>query len=73
MPTRKISDRERLTLWARGATDDEIAEAEEIIRVEKAARKATKLGPNPGPRKARTQRVPGPPNPPKPDNDNPQG
>lgn len=42
MPTRKVSDRERLTIFARTATDDELEAALEILRVEAQVRKATK-------------------------------
>lgn len=42
MPTRKITERERLTLWARQCSDDELAEATEILRIEQRARLASK-------------------------------
>lgn len=42
MPTRKVSERERLTLYARQATDDQLEEATEILRIEQRARAATK-------------------------------
>lgn len=56
MPTRKVSDRERLTVWARTADDTQLDTAEEIIRAEKSARKAVKGGP--APRRAKVERVP---------------
>ena len=42
MPTRKISDRERWTRWAREASDDELDEALEILRIEQSVRGAKK-------------------------------
>lgn len=42
MPTRKVSERERLTLYARQATDDQLTEALEILRIEQRARAASK-------------------------------
>lgn len=42
MPTRKISERERLTLYARQATDEQLEEALEILRIEVRARAASK-------------------------------
>lgn len=76
MPTRKISERERLTMYARSASDDELDEALEILTVERRVRNAKKPTTNPKPRTrpvAKAEKVPGPPNPPKPDNDNPVG
>lgn len=78
MPTRKISEREKLTTYARTASDDELATALEIFQIESRVRTAAKAASKkPAGRKAETvptvQRVPGPPNPPKPTNDNPQG
>lgn len=40
MPTRKVSDRERLTIFARTASDDELDQALEILQVEARIRKA---------------------------------
>ena len=74
MPTRKITERERLTLYARQATDDQLTEALEILNIEVRIRKGSKGGP--APKKAATRKpaaAPGPPNPPKPANDIPQG
>lgn len=74
MPTRKVSERERLTMYARQASDDELETALEILRVEQRARTmkptARKTEKAAGNKKAV---VPGPPNPPKPANDNPVG
>lgn len=56
---RKVSERERLTMWARNASDDELDQAGEILRIEQRARstkpKATKTkarSNNPGANKA---------------------
>lgn len=72
MPTRKISEREKLTIFARTASDDELEAALEILRIEASVRKQAKQ-----PTRTTTTRkprvAPGPPNPPKPDNDNPVG
>ena len=38
MPTRKISERERLTLYARQATNEQLEEALEILRIEARVR-----------------------------------
>ena len=45
MPTRKISEREKLTIFARTATDDELASALEILQVEARVRAASKQPP----------------------------
>lgn len=42
MPTRKISEREKLTIFARTASDDELASALEILQVEQRVRAASK-------------------------------
>lgn len=42
MPTRKISEREKLTTYARTATDDELATALEIFQIESRVRTAAK-------------------------------
>lgn len=42
MPTRKISDREKLTLFARSASDTELDEAFEILAIERRVRAAGK-------------------------------
>ena len=42
MPTRKITEREKLTIFARTATDDELAQALEILQVESRVRAASK-------------------------------
>ena len=42
MPTRKVTERERLTIFARTASDDELEQALEILRVEAQVRRATK-------------------------------
>lgn len=71
MPTRKITERERLTIFARTASDDELAQALEILTVESRVRgragkqPADKADKKPRARKEPTA-VPGPPNPPKP-------
>ena len=77
MPSRKITERERLTLYARQASDDELDQALEILRIEARIRAGQKGTAN-KPKKAASRKVenntpPGPPNPPKPANDNPQG
>lgn len=64
MPTRKVSDRERLTIFARTASDDELAQALEILQVEARIRKA---GAKPAAKKAATKRPAAAP-PPPPDN-----
>lgn len=42
MPTRKISEREKLTTYARTASDDELAQALEIFQIESRVRTAAK-------------------------------
>lgn len=42
MPTRKISERERLTIYARTATDEQLDEAIEILAIEARIRKGKK-------------------------------
>lgn len=72
MPTRKITEREKLTIFARTASDDELAQALEILTVESRVRgRAAKPVRKVSSRKPAA--VPGPPNPPKPANDQPQG
>jgi hypothetical protein len=76
MPTRKMSDLEKLLLFAREATDDELQQALDIINIERRIRAGKR--PTANPRKPRAaskpkEVPPGPPNPPKPDRDNPQG
>lgn len=74
MPTRKISEREKLTMWAREASDEALDTALEILSIEKRIRSGKKPTANTGTRKrTRRETPPGPPNPPKPDNDQPQG
>lgn len=55
MPTRKVSERERLTIYARTATDDQLAEAMEILSIEARIRKG---GQKAAPKKAPTKRKP---------------
>lgn len=73
MPTRKISEREKLTMYARSAGDDELDEAIEILSIEKRVRGMKKPVANTRQRNRAKDVPPGPPNPPKPTNDNPQG
>lgn len=42
MPTRKVTERERLTLYARQATDEQLEEALEILRIEARIRAGQK-------------------------------
>lgn len=42
MPTRKISEREKLTTYARTASDDELATALEIFQIETRVRASAK-------------------------------
>lgn len=59
MPTRKISERERLTLYARQASDDELDQALEILRVEQRARAVPKAKPATA-KKAASKKAAGP-------------
>lgn len=61
MPTRKVSEREKLTIFARSASDDELAQALEILQVESRVRAASKRPPTPRTRKPAST----PPLPPK--------
>jgi hypothetical protein len=45
MPTCKVSEREKLTIFARTATDDELEEAYEIFGIERRVRAANKKPP----------------------------
>lgn len=45
MPTRKVSERERLTMYARQATDAELDTAFEILSIERRVRAAGKSKP----------------------------
>lgn len=55
MPTRKITERERLTIFARTASDDELAQALEILTVESRVRgRAGKQTASKKPRRAET-------------------
>lgn len=75
MPTRKVSERERLTIYARTASDEQLEEALEILNIEIRIRKGG--GRKVASKKAATKKPatvpPGPPNPPKPATDQPQG
>lgn len=42
MPTRKVTDREKMLLFARGASDQQLDEALEILGVERRFRQANK-------------------------------
>lgn len=42
MPSRKISEREKLTTYARTASEDELAQALEIFQIESRVRTAAK-------------------------------
>ena len=52
MPTRKVSERERLTLYARQATDEQLEEALEIISIERRIRAGSRPKAAPATKKA---------------------
>ena len=61
MPSRKITERERLTLYARTASDDELDQALEILRIEERVRRARKPAANkPKPATKKPAGVPAP-------------
>lgn len=72
MPTRKVSEREKLTIFARTATDEELDQAFEILSIERRIRTGAKAKVGQKPARTRNrQPAPGPDA--KPDDGNPQG